>query len=227
MLAGGMSTAPDGRPLIGDIVRLDRLVAADIDPLYAAVGNEQVYAAGFGGGLAGLPTDADHMRNQWLESSAQRVAYVVRVASDGPLGAAGTVVGTTSLGDVDLYNESVHLGWTGYAPAVWGTVVNPAAKLLMLQHAFEDCGFGRVKIQTGLTNTRSQAAIAKLGATREGVLRRHKKLADGSFRDTVVFSILADEWPAVRKGLLARISGKAAAARPGWPGTGGWPGANA
>jgi RimJ/RimL family protein N-acetyltransferase len=201
-----MTSAPDGRALVGDIVRLDRLVASDIEPLYAAIGNEQVYAGGFSGGVAGMPADAAQMREQWVASSAERTAYVVRLVADGPLGAAGAVIGTTSLGDVDLLNESVHLGWTGYAPAVWGTVVNPATKLLMLQHAFEDCGFGRVKIQTGLTNTRSQAAIAKLGATREGVLRRHKRLADGSFRDTVVFSILADEWPEVRKGLLARIS---------------------
>jgi RimJ/RimL family protein N-acetyltransferase len=200
-------TAPDGRPLIGDIVRLDRLVASDIDHLYAAIGNAQVYASGFGGGPAAMPTDVDHMREQWVASSADRIVYVVRLATDGAAGPASTVVGTTSLLDVDLLNESVHLGGTGYAPAVWGTVINPAAKLLLLQHAFEDCGFGRVKLQTGLENVRSQAAIAKLGAAREGVLRRHKRLADGSFRDTVVFSILADEWPAVRKGLLARISG--------------------
>src|SRR4051812_36413852 len=200
-------TAPDGRPLIGDIVRLDRLVASDIDPLYAAIGNAQVYAGGFAGGPAGVASDVGHMRGQWGGSSRGRIACVVRLAADGAAGPAGTVVGTTSLGDVDLPNESVHLGWTAYAPAVWGTTVNPATKLLMLQHAFEDCGFGRVKIQTGLTNVRSQAAIAKLGATREGVLRRHKRLADGSFRDTVVFSILADEWPDVRKELLARISG--------------------
>ena len=64
-----------------------------------------------------------------------------------------------------------------------------------------------MKIQTGLTNVRSQAAIAKLGATREGVLSRHQRLPDGSFRDTVVFSILADEWPDVRKALQTRISG--------------------
>ena len=202
-----MTIAPDGRSLVGDVVRLDRLEASDIEALYSAIGNEQVYAAGFGGGSAGMPTDAEHMRKQWVESAAQRAAYVVRLVGDSPLGAEGTVVGSTSLGDVDLPNESVHLGWTGYAPAVWGTAVNPACKFLLLQHAFEDCGFGRVKIQTGLTNARSQAAIAKLGATREGVLRRHKRLADGSFRDTVVFSILADEWPDVRKGLLARISG--------------------
>lgn len=202
-----MTIAPDGRSLVGDVVRLDRLQASDIESLYAAIGNEQVYAAGFGGGSAGMPRNAEHMSEQWVESAAQRVAYVVRLVRDSPLGAEGTVVGTTGLGDVDVHNESVHLGWTGYAPGVWGTAVNPACKFLLLQHAFEDCGFGRVKIQTGLTNTRSQAAIAKLGATREGVLRRHKKLPDGSFRDTVVFSILADEWPDVRKGLLARITG--------------------
>jgi N-acetyltransferase len=195
-----MTVAPDGRPLAGDVVRLDRLVAADIEPLYDAIAHEQVYASGFGGGVAGLPADAAEMAEQWVESSAKRMAYVVRLVADG------TVVGTTSLGDVDLGNESVHLGWTGYAPSVWGTAVNPECKLLLLQHAFEDCGFGRVKIQTGTANTRSQAAIAKLGATREGVLRRHKRLADGSFRDTVVFSILADEWPEVRKRLENRLS---------------------
>jgi N-acetyltransferase len=202
-----MTSAPDGRSLAGDIVRLDRLVASDIDSLYAAIGSEQVYAGGFGGGPAAMPTSAEHMRETWIPAAAKRFAYVVRLASDSELGAEGTVVGTSSLADVDLHNERAHLGYTGYAPAVWGTKVNPAAKLLLLQHAFEDCGFGRVKIQTGLANTRSQAAIAKLGATREGVLRRHMKLADGSWRDTVVFSILADEWPDVRKGLQQRISG--------------------
>jgi RimJ/RimL family protein N-acetyltransferase len=196
-----MTTAPDGRPLTGDIVRLDRLVADDIESLYAAINNEQVYASGFGGGVAGMPVDVDQMREEWVAEATRRTAYVVRLVGDG------TVVGTSGLGDVDLHNESVHLGWTAYAPSVWGTAVNPATKLLLLQHAFEECGFGRVKIQTATTNTRSQAAIAKLGATREGVLRRHKRLPDGSFRDTVVFSILVDEWPDVRKRLLDRISG--------------------
>jgi RimJ/RimL family protein N-acetyltransferase len=128
--------------------------------------------------------------------------YVVR-AIDGD-GGRGRIVGTSSLGDVDLANERVHLGWTAYSPEVWGTSVNPVCKLLLLGHAFDDCGFGRVKIQTDGINLRSQAAIAKLGATREGVLRRHTKRADGSFRDTVVFSVIRDEWPAVRAGLEAR-----------------------
>jgi N-acetyltransferase len=201
-----MTIAPDGRSLRNGIVRLDRLVAGDIEPLYDAIANEQVYATSFGGGPAGLPANADELRDKFLPSTDQRVVYVVRLAEDGPLGAAGTVVGTTSLSEIDLRNESIHLGGTGYAPAVWGTAVNPSCKLLLLEHAFEVCGFGRVKIQTGSKNIHSQAAIAKLGATREGVLRRHMRLADGSFRDTVVFSILADEWPDVRKRLEDRIS---------------------
>ena len=129
----------------------------------------------------------------------------MRLVADGALGAAGTVVGTTSLGDVDLTNERAHLGWTMYGSRWWGTQVNPETKLLLLAHAFEDCGFGRVKIQTDAANERSQRAIARLGATREGVLRRHTRRFDGTFRDTVVFSILRDEWPGVRTGLERRL----------------------
>jgi RimJ/RimL family protein N-acetyltransferase len=130
--------------------------------------------------------------------------YTVRLI-DGPGAPADRIVGTSSLGDIDLDNERVHLGWTAYAPAVWFTHVNPECKLLLLAHAFDDCGFGRVKIQTDLVNERSQAAIAKIGARREGVLRRHMKRADGSFRDTVVYAVTVDDWPAVRAGLEARL----------------------
>ena len=84
--------------------------------------------------------------------------------------------------------------------------MNVECKLLLLGHAFDDCGFGRVKIQTDSINQRSQAAIAGIGATREGVLRRHIRRADGSFRDTVVFSILKDEWPQVRELLQTRLA---------------------
>jgi RimJ/RimL family protein N-acetyltransferase len=83
--------------------------------------------------------------------------------------------------------------------------VNAACKLALLGHAFDDCAFNRVKIQTDLINGRSQAGIAKLGATREGVLRQHMRRPDGTWRDTVVYSVLRDEWPAVRAGLLARL----------------------
>jgi RimJ/RimL family protein N-acetyltransferase len=114
-------------------------------------------------------------------------------------------VGTSSLTEADLRHESIHLGSTMYGSRWWGTQVNPEAKRLLMAHCFEDCGYGRVKIQTDLLNSRSQAAIAKLGAQREGVLRRHSKREDGTFRDTVVFSVLKDKWPAVKAALLARL----------------------
>jgi N-acetyltransferase len=134
-----------------------------------------------------------------------RTAYAIRLAADSRLGAAGTLVGTSSLAEATLVHEHVHLGSTLYGTAWWGTEVNPEAKLLLLTHSFEDCGYGRVKIQTDALNARSQAAIARLGAHREGVLRRDMKREDGTFRDTVVFSILRDEWPAVKAGLQARL----------------------
>ena len=100
--------------------------------------------------------------------------------------------------------------------------MNPGTKLLLLRHAFEECGYGRVRIQTDLLNTRSQAAVERLGAVREGVLRRHLRREDGSFRDTVVYSVLASEWPAVRAGLEERLGAAPAADRlsgPPAPGT--------
>jgi N-acetyltransferase len=201
---------PLATELSNRIVRLRPAALGDAAELFAAIGDERVWAAGYGGGPAARPVDVAGMRS-WLEVAVsaglrgERQAYVVRLAADSPLGPAGTVVGTSSLGDWDLVNERVHLGWTAYGPPWWGTAVNPACKLVMLGHAFDDCGFGRVKIQTDLVNERSQAGIAKLGATREGVLRRHIRRADGTWRDTVVFSVLRDEWPRVRADLQARL----------------------
>src|SRR5205807_5742557 len=140
-------------------------------------------------------------------SKESRAMFTVRRISDDE------VIGTTSLGDTELTHQRTHLGWTAYIPSAWGTVVNPECKLLLLTHAFDECGFGRVKIQTDLINERSQAAIAKLGAVREGVLRRHMVRADGSIRDTVVFSVIIDEWPAVKAGLQTRLQDLSGRAR--------------
>ncbi len=139
-------------------------------------------------------------------ASSGRTAYTVRLVADSALGAAGTIVGSSSLGDVDVVRQHVHLGWTMYGSRWWGTTVNPETKLLLLAHAFETCGFGRVKIQTDVVNARSRAAILKLGASPEGVTRRDSRRADGSWRDSAVHSILVDEWPMVRERLLTRLS---------------------
>ena len=205
-------TPPRATELSNAVVRLRPAALSDADELFAAIGDPRVWAAGYGGGEAARPTDVARMR-ALLEAAVsaslhgERQAYVARLTGDSELGRAGTVVGTSSLGEWDLANERVHLGWTAYGPPWWGTAVNPACKLALLGHAFEDCGFNRVKIQTDLVNERSQAGIAKLGAVREGVLRRHMKRADGTWRDTVVYSVLRDEWPQVRAGLEARLTG--------------------
>lgn len=204
-----MSIRPAAARLANDVVVVSPAATDDAPELFAALDDERVWASGYGGGPAGRWDDVEATRAALARAdtgqTGQRQAYVVRLARDSDLGAAGTVVGTSSLADWSLPDERVHLGWTAYGPRWWGTAVNPATKLALLGHAFEDCGFGRVKLQTDLLNTRSQAAIARLGATREGVLRRHVRRADGTFRDTVVFSVLREEWPAVRAGLLSRL----------------------
>jgi RimJ/RimL family protein N-acetyltransferase len=200
------ATPPTGEPLAGRFVRLDVMQPGDAEGLHAVYTDPAVYTQGFI--MRPPPPDLAATQANTAENVAARgvgrTAYTVRLTGAGGLGEGGTVVGTSSLGDVDLVNERIHLGWTMYGSRWWGTQVNPECKLLLLGHAF-DCGFGRVKIQTDAVNERSQAAIAKLGATREGVLRRHTRRADGSFRDSVVFSVLRDEWPAVRAGLHQRL----------------------
>lgn len=205
-----MAVPPSGRTLTGAHVALRPVERGDARELFAALDDERVWAFGYGGGPAARPVDVAAMRTLLAGAVAaaeagQRQAYAVRLARDSELGSAGSVVGTSSLGEWDLENERVHLGWTAYGPRWWSTAVNAECKLLLLGHAFDDCGFGRVKIQTDLLNERSQVAIARLGATREGVLRRHMRRADGTFRDTVVFSVLRDEWPDVRDRLLRRL----------------------
>jgi RimJ/RimL family protein N-acetyltransferase len=201
---------PTGAPLVGRTVRLDPLTETDLPELFPLLADPEVYASGY----------VMHRRPETLEDAlalarerflrplapdgrgAGRTAYAVRLVEGDD---AGTLVGTSTLMEAHLLDESIHLGSTLYGRRWWGTRVNPEAKLLLLAHCFEDCGFGRVKIQTDLLNTRSQEAIARLGARREGVLRREQRREDGTFRDTVVFSILMDEWAAVRAGLTARL----------------------
>lgn len=117
----------------------------------------------------------------------------------------GSVVGCTRFGNVDLANGRVEIGWTWVAPGWQRSFVNSEAKLLMLRHAFEVLGCSRVELKTDALNERSRAAILRLGATEEGTLRRHMRTASGRLRDTVYFSILDDEWPAVRERLEARL----------------------
>jgi N-acetyltransferase len=197
------ATRPPHSTLQGRFLRLDPLTPEHLPALYEAIGHTEVFEFGFGGGLSTPPTTEeaftawalDHL--EWDSGNPYAV-----ILTGGPHD--GAVAGTTTLGEFDLRREEAHLGWTAYDPRVWSTVVNPEAKLLLLGLAF-DSGFGRVKIQTDALNQRSRAAIAKLGATFEGIVRRDKPRENGTWRDTALFSILAEEWPGVRARLERRI----------------------
>ena len=147
----------------------------------------------------------------WMDAAfAQRAAgrqfpFAVRRLADGKL------VGSTSFLDLELRHKRVEIGSTWYNPEVWQTAVNPECKLLLLMHAFEVLAVNRVSLVTDVRNERSQAAIAKLGAKREGVLRAHMVTRGGRVRDSVLFSITAAEWPGVKE----RLAGRLAAAEPG------------
>jgi RimJ/RimL family protein N-acetyltransferase len=128
----------------------------------------------------------------------QRMSYAIRRRTDGQ------VVGMTSYYTSLIDQGGVEIGTTFLHPDVRGSVVNSESKLLMLKHAF-DSGAVRVQFRVDTRNLRSQAAIARLGAVREGVLRRDRLTWTGYVRDTVYFSILDDEWPTVRAQLTARL----------------------
>jgi RimJ/RimL family protein N-acetyltransferase len=157
--------------------------------------------------VAGRPQGPDEYADALRQGlAAGRVPWVVRLGQPYAGCAQGAVVGTSSYLDVSPEDARLEIGSTAYTPAVWGTAVNPEVKLLLLAHAFEVLGVGRVQLKTDVRNVRSQRAIARLGAQPEGTLRRYQRRADGTVRDTVMFSVLADEWPAVRDGLQQRVA---------------------
>jgi RimJ/RimL family protein N-acetyltransferase len=122
------------------------------------------------------------------------------------LRATGEVVGSTRYMDIRAMYRGVEIGWTWYRRDVWGGPVNPEAKYLLMRHAFEDWGAIRVCLKTDVKNVHSQNAIKKLGARYEGTLRNHYIRRDGSFRDSVYFSVIESEWPEVKRRLEDRIS---------------------
>ncbi|MDI2035697.1 GNAT family N-acetyltransferase [Paenarthrobacter nitroguajacolicus] len=120
--------------------------------------------------------------------------------------ATGKIIGMTTYMNIDAATPRVEIGSTWNAASVHGTGTNPDSKLLLLRHAFETLGCPAVEFRTHWLNHQSREAIARLGAKQDGVLRNHSRTKDGVLRDTVVFSILEHEWPAVRNGLEYRLA---------------------
>ena len=120
--------------------------------------------------------------------------------------ATGQVVGSTRYANIERADRRLEIGWTWIARAAQRTPVNTEAKYLLLRHAFEVLGCNRVEFKTDVLNERSRAALLRIGAKQEGVLRSHMITASGRVRDSVYFSIIAAEWPAVKVGLEAKLA---------------------
>ncbi|WP_368565051.1 GNAT family N-acetyltransferase [Pseudoxanthomonas sp. UTMC 1351] len=132
------------------------------------------------------------------EAAGRWLPFVIRNAQD-------EIVGSTRFYDLEPAVPKLTIGYTWYAPKVQRTGVNTETKLLLLTHAFETLGCISVVFETSWFNHRSRAAIARLGAKQDGVLRNHRRHPDGTPRDTVIFSIIDSEWPGVKRNLLFKL----------------------
>lgn len=207
MMRSMAASRPDPQArLEGAVVVLRELIENDLPALFTAIGKPEIFAGGWGGGMGAYREDfgqwSEFLR-QWLPWQQGNVYAVCLRSLDD------RVIGTTTLGDFDLKNESAHIGWTAYSPDVWGSGVNADAKRLLLGTAFTH-GFERIRLQADVLNVRSRTAIERIGAQEEGVLRHVQRRADGSWRDTAVYSVLREEWPHVRNVLDERLAARRA-----------------
>lgn len=185
--------------LKGSVVALEPLNESHQQDLFAAAQDERIWT------FIGSKAYGDKFYS-WFDKAMQdfkakhQLPFVVRRLSDNK------IIGSTRFYDIKPEHNRLTLGYTWYIPEVWGTAVNPESKLLMLQFAFETLNANRVEFMTDARNARSRAAIKKLGAIEEGLLRKHMVLADGYVRDTVVFGIIQSDWEHMKPNLQARVA---------------------
>ena len=182
--------------LEGELVRLEPLTPAHEDDLWEASRDERTWRW-----LSIVQPRTREGLRQWLDAALATedlpFATVLRET--------GRAVGSTRFLNLHPEYRSVEIGWTWLAPAAWGTGVNVEAKLLLLEDAFERLGCRRVELKTDALNERSRGALEALPAQFEGIHRKHMLVRDGENRDSAWYSVVDDEWPAVRANLLRRL----------------------
>lgn len=185
--------------LAGEAVTLVPMREEHGDALVAAAADGELFRLWF----TSVP-DADRIDDYMSEALAE---YAARRALPFVVidNATGAVIGATRFMNADAENRRLEIGYTFYAQSYQRTTVNTECKLLLLSHAFEKLGVIAVEFRTHWHNHASRAAIARLGAKQDGVLRSHQIDSECRLRDTVVFSIIAAEWPAVERSLLFKL----------------------
>lgn len=185
--------------LEGQIVRLEPLLQRHADDLYEASRDPRVWRW--------LPIVQPQSRDAWqawMEAALERTNAGLELAFATILLETGVAVGSTRYLALRPEHRSLEIGWTWLAPTAWGTGANTEAKLLQLEHAFETFGCRRVEFKTDALNERARSALAGLPAEFEGVHRKHMLVRAGESRDSAWYSIVDDDWPAVRDGLRDR-----------------------
>ncbi len=186
--------------LVGKHVRLEPLTIEHVDALARVGLDPELWRWGIstlataGDMRAYVDTALDEQRR----GSSLPFAVVDRVRDE--------VIGSTRYGNIAPADRRLEIGWTWYAATHQRTAVNTETKLLLLAHAFEALGAMRVEFKTDALNTRSRAALARIGAVEEGIFRKHMLTASGRVRDSVYFSIVDTEWPAVKAHLTSKLA---------------------
>ena len=180
-------------------IRLEPLTLAHVPGLQAAAADGQLWQLR----VTSVPDAAS--TTDYIEQALQMHTQGTRCPFAVIEASTGRVLGSSSYHDIVPAIHRLEIGYTWYAASVQRSHVNTAAKLLLMQHAFDTLGCAVVGWRTDILNTRSQQAIERLGAQRDGVLRHHALRRDGSVRDTVMYSMLAAEWPAAQQRLLEKL----------------------
>ena len=186
--------------LPGELVTLEPLRPVHHDRLVDAASDGRLWELWYTSVPSPETMRADIAEKLARQEAGEMVPFVVRRTG------TGQVLGMTTYMNIEAAVPRLEIGSTWTAASAQRTGVNAESKLLLLTHAFDVLGCLAVEFRTHWHNQQSRAAIARLGAKQDGVLRNHRRMPDGSLRDTVVFSILDTEWPAVRGGLRHRLS---------------------
>lgn len=191
--------APAPVALEGEVVRLEPLTAEHHADLLPVALDPRIWEHGLSRIESGEDLRA-YIDQALREASAgSSLPFLIRER------ASGRGIGSTRYGNIEPPHRKLEIGWTWVAPAWQRTAVNTECKYLLLSHAFELLGADRVELKTDARNAASRAAILRIGAVQEGILRHHMVAAGGRVRDTVYFSILANEWPNVKAGLERKL----------------------
>ena len=185
--------------LTGHLVTLEPLADAHHDGLVAASRDGELWDLWYTSVPRPEEMRAEIQRRLRLQDAQSMLPFTVRRTD------TGVICGMTTFMAADAVNRRVEIGSTWTAAGVHRTGVNTESKLLLLTHAFESLDCIAVEFRTHWMNQQSRAAIAGLGAKQDGVLRNHSQTSDGALRDTVVFSVIASEWPTVKKALVHKL----------------------